>query len=222
MKERVLKLCRRLDKFTLDEISTIAEDIDESVLELLLLTLVQEGKLTFRNGLYFYNKQSFNKKYSILSYYPAKILDIVIRCFCLSIPAYKAKDIIAITESSTMQLYYIFRQLIYERQTKKLNFLYGKSPQQCRNRMFFDTEFHFYIYNNQVFVSENLFQSPDKKAFTKSEEQEFKKVYSYLTRFTSHNSNKVDLPQKFAEGIWRKNKEFKELYFDLKVNLLSL
>ncbi|WP_347992823.1 hypothetical protein [uncultured Eubacterium sp.] len=222
MKERVLKLCRRLDKFTLDEISTIAEDIDESVLELLLLTLVQEGKLTFRNGLYFYNKQSFNKKYSILSYYPAKILDIVIRCFCLSIPAYKAKDIIAITESSTMQLYYIFRQLIYERQTKKLNFLYGKSPQQCRNRMFFDTEFHFYIYNNQVFVSEKLFQSREEKIFTKPEIQEFKKVYSYLTRFTSHNSNKVDLPQKLAEGIWRRNKEFKELYADLKVNLLSL
>lgn len=219
---RVLKLCRRLDKFTLDEISTIAEDIDESVLELLLLTLVQEGKLTFRNGLYFYNKQSFNKKYSILSYYPAKILDIVIRCFCLSIPAYKAKDIIAITESSTMQLYYIFRQLIYERQTKKLNFLYGKSPQQCRNRMFFDTEFHFYIYNNQVFVSEKLFQSREEKIFTKPEIQEFKKVYSYLTRFTSHNSNKVDLPQKLAEGIWRRNKEFKELYADLKVNLLSL
>lgn len=222
MKERVLKLCRRLDKFTLDEISTIAEDIDESVLELLLLTLVQEGKLTFRNGLYFYNKQSFNKKYSILSYYPAKILDIVIRCFCLSIPAYKVKDIIAITESSTMQLYYIFRQLIYERQTKKLNFLYGKSPQQCRNRMFFDTEFHFYIYNNQVFVSEKLFQSREEKIFTKPEIQEFKKVYSYLTRFTSHNSNKVDLPQKLAEGIWRRNKEFKELYADLKVNLLSL
>lgn len=219
---RVLKLCRRLDKFTLDEISTIAEDIDESVLELLLLTLVQEGKLTFRNGLYFYNKQSFNKKYSILSYYPAKILDIVIRCFCLSIPAYKAKDIIAITESSTMQLYYIFRQLIYERQTKKLNFLYGKSPQQCRNRMFFDTEFHFYIYNNQVFVSEKLFQSREEKIFTKPEIQEFKKVYSYLTRFTSHNSNKVDLPQKLAEGIWRRNKEFEELYFDLKVNLLCL
>ena len=222
MKERVLKLCRRLDKFTLDEISTIAEDIDESVLELLLLTLVQEGKLTFRNGLYFYNKQSFNKKYSILSYYPAKILDIVIRCFCLSIPAYKAKDVIGIAESSTMQLYYIFRELIYERQTNKLKSLYDKSPQQCRNRMFFDTEFHFYIYDNQVFVSENPFQSPNEKAFTKAEEQEFKKVYSYLTRFTSHNSNKVDLPQKLAEGIWRRNKEFEELYTDLKVNLLSL
>ncbi len=222
MKDRVLRLCRRLDKFTLDEISTITEDINESVLELLLLTLVQEGKLTLRNGLYLYNKKQIGKKPSILSFYPKQIIDTAIRCFCLSIPAYKVAQIIGIANNSTVKLYNIFRELIYERQTQKLHFLYGKSPQQYRNRMFFDTEFHFYIYDNQVFVSENPFQSPDEKAFTKSEEQEFKKVYSYLTRFTSHNSNKVDLPQKLAEGIWRRNKEFEELYADLKVNLLGL
>ena len=221
MKERVLRLCRRLDKFTLDEISTIAEDIDESVLELLLLTLVQAGKLTLRDGLYFYNKQ-ISKKPSILSFYPKQIIDTAIRCFCLSIPAYKVAKILDIGEDQSSKIYNIFRELIYERQTKKLNFLYGKSPQQCRNRIFYDEEFSFYVYDNQVFVSENLFQSPEEKAFTKSEIQEFKKVYSYLTRFTSHNSNKVDLPQKLAEGIWRRNKEFKELYADLKVNLLSL
>ena len=221
MKERVLKLCRRLDKFTLDEISTIAEDIDESVLELLLLTLVQDGKLTFRDGLFFYNKQ-ISKKPSILSFYPKQIIDTAIRCFCLSIPAYKVAKILDIGEDQSSKIYNIFRELIYERQTKKLKSLYEKTPQQFRNRMFFDTEFHFYIYYNQVFVSKNPFQSPDEKAFTKSEVQEFKKVYSYLTRFTSHNSNKVDLPQKLAEGIWRRNKEFKELYADLKVNLLSL
>ena len=218
---RVLRLCRRLDKFTLDEISTITEDINESVLELLLLTLVQEGKLTLRDGLYFYNKQ-ISKKPSILSFYPKQIIDTAIRCFCLSIPAYKVAQIIGIANNSTVKLYNIFRELICECQAKKLNFLYGKSPQQGRNRIFFNEELSFYVYNNQVFLSENPFQSPDEKAFTKSEEQEFKKVYSYLTRFTSHNSNKVDLPQKLAEGIWRKNKEFKELYFDLKVNLLSL
>ena len=203
MRERVLRLCKRLDKFTFDEISTIAEDVDEAVLELLLLTLVQEGKLTLRNDLYFYNKQSFNKKYSILSYYPAKILDIVIRCFCLSIPAYKATQIIGIADNSTVKLYTIFRELIYERQTNKLKLLYNKSPQQGRNRIFYDEEFSFYVYDNQVFVGENLFQSPEEKIFTKPEIQEFKKVYSYLTRFTSHNSNKVDLLQKLAEGIWR-------------------
>ena len=36
MKDRILRLCRRLDKFTLDEISMIAEDVDESALDLLL------------------------------------------------------------------------------------------------------------------------------------------------------------------------------------------
>ena len=222
MRERVLRLCRRLDKFTLDEISTIAEDISESVLELLLLTLVQEGKLTLRNGLYLYNKKQISKKPSILSFYPKQIIDTAIRCFCLSIPAYKVAQIIGIADNSTVKIYNIFRELIYERQAKKLNFLYEKNSQQCRNRMFFDTEFHFYIYDNQVFVSKNPFQSIDERPFTKSEEQEFKKVYSYLTRFTSHNSNKVDLPQKLAEGIWRRNKEFEELYFDLKVNLLNI
>ena len=114
------------------------------------------------------------------------------------------------------------QKLLQNDPTKRLNFLYGKSPQQCRNRIFFNEELSFYVYNNQVFVSENPFQSPDEKVFTKSEEQEFKKVYTYLTRFTSHNSNKVALPQKLAEEIWRKNKEFEELYADLKVNLLSL
>lgn len=221
MKERVLRLCRRLDKFTLDEISTIAEDINESVLELLLLTLVQEGKLTLRDGLYFYDKQ-ISKKPSILSFYSKQIIDTAIRCFCLSIQSYKVAKILDIGENQASKIYNIFRELIYKRQTKNLNFLYGKSPQQCRNRMFFDEELSFYVYNNQVFVSENPFQSPDEKAFTKSEEQEFKKVYSYLTRFTSHNSNKVDLPQKLAEGIWRRNKEFGELYVDLKVNLLNI
>ena len=218
---RVLRLCRRLDKFTLDEISTIAEDINESVLELLLLTLIQDGKLSLKNGMYFYNKQ-ISKKPSILSFYPKQIIDTAIRCFCLSIPAYKTSQIIGIANNSTVKLYNIFRELIYERQTKKLKSLYKRTPQQCRNRIFFNEELSFYVYNNQVFISENPFQNPDEKAFTKSEVQEFKKVYSYLTRFTSHNSNKVDLPQKLAEGIWRRNKEFKELYADLKVNLLSL
>ena len=197
-----------MDKFTLDEISTIAEDVDESVLELLLLTLVQEGKLSLKKGMYFYHKQ-ISKKPSILSFYPKQIIDTAIRCFCLSIPAYKVAKILDIGEDQSSKIYNIFRELIYERQTKKLKSLYKRTPQQCRNRMFFDAEFHFYIYDNQVFVRENQLQSPDEKAFTKSEEQEFKKVYSYLTRFTSHNSNKVDLPH-FKKFIlqYMQNKTF--------------
>ena len=144
MRERVLKLCRRLDKFTLDEISTIAEDINESVLELLLLTLVQEGKLTLRNGLYLYNKKQITKKPSILSFYPKQIIDTTIRCFCLSIPAYKTSQIIGIANNSTVKLYNIFRELIYERQTKKLNFLYGN----IRN----NAETECFLIRNSIFI----------------------------------------------------------------------
>ncbi len=110
MKDRILRLCRRLDKFTLDEISTITEDINESVLELLLLTLVQEGKLTLRDDLYFYNKQ-ISKKPSILSFYPKQIIDTAIRCFCLSIPAYKVAKILDIGEDQSSKIYNIFREL---------------------------------------------------------------------------------------------------------------
>ena len=122
MRERVLKLCRRLDKFTLDEISTIAEDISESVLELLLLTLVQDGKLTLRDDLYFYNKKQISKKPSILSFYPKQIIDTAIRCFSLSIPAYKVAKILDIGEDQSSKIYNIFRELIYESQAKKLNY----------------------------------------------------------------------------------------------------
>ena len=44
MRERVLKLCKRLDKFTFEDILTIAEDINEATLELFLLTLVNEKR----------------------------------------------------------------------------------------------------------------------------------------------------------------------------------
>lgn len=57
MKERILKLSKRLNKFMLDEISLIAEDIEESVLIPILEELVQEQKLIKRGDLYLYNKK---------------------------------------------------------------------------------------------------------------------------------------------------------------------
>ena len=63
MRERVLKLCKRLDKFTFEDILTIAEDINEATLELMLLTLVNEKRLLLRDGVYYYNRKvSMNKQ----------------------------------------------------------------------------------------------------------------------------------------------------------------
>ena len=96
MKDRILRLCRRLDKFTLDEISTIAEDIDESVLELLLLTLVQEGKLIFKDNIYLYNKeQGCNKQRlpQFFQHHSKTDIDYIIKGFCIDIEVLKMIDL---------------------------------------------------------------------------------------------------------------------------------
>lgn len=71
-------------------------------------------------------------------------------------------------------------------------------------------------------MSEKCLQETDCKDFSKAEIQLFKKVYCYLSRILTHNMNEVFLYQNLAEYIWRKDKEFGELYNDLKNNLLNV
>lgn len=63
---RILKLCKRLDKFTIDDILMIACNIDESVLKLQLIKFVQDKRLVQRGDLYFYKKRTPQK---IIQYY---------------------------------------------------------------------------------------------------------------------------------------------------------
>ena len=88
--------------------------------------MVQKEKLTLRKGFYFYNKKQISKKPSILSFYPKQIIDTAIRCFCLSILAYKAIKILHIGKNQSSKIYNIFQELIYTRQTRKLKSLYEK------------------------------------------------------------------------------------------------
>lgn len=53
-----------------------------------------------------------------------------------------------------------------------------------------------------------------EKVFTRDEIKEFKKIYCYLSRLECHNQNKNFLGYKLAESIWRRNKDFGELYYD--------
>lgn len=221
MKERILRLCKRLSKFTLDEISTISE-INLTELLPIINELTSEGKLSQENGVYFYSKkQSISAKYSIFKYYPKVTIDLVLRCFCESISTTKTSHIISMGEDQVQNFYTIFRMLIYERQEKRLKDFYIQEPQNARHRKFFDQEIYLYIYNKQVFVSEILLQSPDDKPLDTNDKAEFSKIYCYLTRNLTHNQNTHNLNYKIAEILWRRNKNFNELYFDLKNNLLN-
>ena len=215
MKERILRLCKRLDKFSFEDISTIAEDIEESVLKLLLLTLVNEKRLIQKNEVYFYNKTAKNKQFSLFQYFNKTIINLVIRCFCVQITADKTSLIVGISENSVYKFYTYFRKLLYDRQKAELLKLYSLNPQNSRLRTFFKQNAYFYIYNNQVYVTDKPLKSTKEKNFTKEEIQEFKKIYCYLSRVECHNKNKFNLYHKLAEALWRRNKGFEELHEDL-------
>lgn len=221
MKERILRLCKRLSKFTIDEISTISE-INLTELLPIINELISEGKLLYQNGIYFYTKtQSISAKYSMFKYYPKVTIDMVLRCFCESISSTKTSYIISMGEDQVQKFYTIIRTLIYERQEKRLRDFYVQEPQNARRRKFFDQEIYLYIYNKQVFVSEILLQSPEDRPLNPNDKAEFSKIYCYLTRNLTHNQNAHNLNYKIAEILWRRNKNFNELYFDLKNNLLN-
>lgn len=221
MKDRILQLCKRLNKFTLNEIIIISE-IPKGILLPILDELIVENKLLFENNIYSYlKKQTISKQYPIFKYYPKATIDSVLRCFCESINTTKASHILSIGEDQVQKFYTIFRTFIYERQEKYLRTFYPREPQNARRRKFFDQEVYLYIYNKQVFVSKILLQSPYDKPLNKNDKAEFSKMYCYLTRNLIHNQNAHNLNYKITEILWRRNKNFNELYFDLKNNLLN-
>ncbi len=221
MKDKILLLCKRLNRFTLDEISTISGFTPDKLLPI-INELISEDKFVQVNGVYFYSKkQSISAKYSIFKYYPKVTIDLVLRCFCESISTTKASHILSVGEDQVQKFYTIFRMLIYERQEKQLRNFYVQGPQNARRRKFFDQEVYLYIYNKQVFVSENLLQSYDDKPLNTNDKAEFSKIYCYLTRNLTHNQNAHNLNCKIAETLWCRNKNFNELYFDLKNKLLN-
>lgn len=216
MKEQILQLCRRINYFTLDKFETITE-LDRSELLPVLNELVSDNTISESNGQYFYVKKVPEiQKHSLFQYYSSNIIEIIIRCFCASIPSYKASMVANIGEDQARKFYKIFRTIIYNIQEKELKSCYKNKPQIARNRTFFDSEMYFYIYNNVVYVSDVILKGKNEINFTLSEIKNFKIIASYLSRCAFHNQTKYDLKEKLAEFLWRRNKKFSELYSDLK------
>ena len=179
---------------------------------------VDENKLIKQENEYLFQKSKVSvQKYSIFKTYPAIINDIVLRCFCENINSIKASHIVNIGENQIQSFYTIFRTLIYQKQKQKLDFYYLKSPQKARHRKFFNQEVYLYLYCNQIFVSENLLKSSEDKTFSKDQKAKFTTIYCYLSRNLTHNKMATNLNYKIAETLWRRKREFKDLYYDLKL-----
>lgn len=226
MKDKVLKLCRRLKKSSLSELTQMLE-VDENEIKLALWKLEQEELIVENNGIVTLNDkkktdQLYNRNLRLMfNYKTPEVIDLIIKGFCLNIPPQKICYMVDTSTSCLCNYYAVFRKMIYDRQYKKLLSFYTSNPQQGRYRKFFDKYSYFYVYKNKVFVSEKFLSYYDEKNFRSDEIREFKRLYCYLARVISHKNNESHLYHILAEYIWRNEKSFDYLYNDLKNNLIA-
>lgn len=228
---KLLLLCKRLKSATLDDFTSFME-IDEKVINTILLYLIDEGCIKEENGVYYFLKSCAprhnkakreNKSLTLMfQFHSPAAIDLIIKSFCLGIQTAKTAYLTNLSNGCIADFYCEFRKLIYERQHKILLNNFFINPQIGRYRIFFEQYVYFYIYNNQVYLSNKYLNCLDGKEFTKPQIKEFKKIYCYLSRLSSHNTNSASLHNKIAEAIWRRNKSCNELYADLKCNLLNI
>lgn len=220
MRDQILKLCRRLNKFTFDEILLISE-MDSEELKEHLNAILSAKKLVLNNGIYTFKNTSDETNAvssSLFTYYPKHIIELMLRSYCAEVPSYKAAFQTGMAEEQVLKFYRYFRTQIYEWQYKELETLYMNKPQYAKHPKFMGKEATLYMYNNQVFVAKVPFKS-DEKSLAGNDRAEYKKVYYYLLRQFTHNSVLKNMHLKIAEAIWKRNKNFEERFFDLS-NLL--
>ena len=229
MKDKVLKLCRRLKKCMLSDLISYTEEPEE-IVRTAVIYLENEGLVEENEGLIIYvgkpkikRGKIINKNLSLMfEYRTPEEIEIIIKGFCLEIPPHKLCELIGVRKDCICSYYGIFRKMLYERQFSLLIKSFFDKPKQGRYRKFYEKYAFFYVYNNQVFVSEKLLRASLEKNFTKPEIREFKNMYCYLSRIESHNVNENYMFHRLAEYIWRRYRKYEYLYSDLKNNLLNI
>ena len=228
MKDKVLKLCRRLKKCTLNDLISYTEE-NEDIIKTALLYLDNEGLIQEKNGNIYYLDKKYKKDHVqakniniMMEYRTPEEVEIIIKGFCLEIPPQKLCELIGVNPNCICKYYGVFRKMIYDRQYKLLLKSFFEKPQIGRYRRFYEKYAFFYVYKDQVFVCDKLLRASIEKNFTKSQIREFKNMYCYLARIESHNSNENYMFYRLAEYIWRRYREYAYLYQDLKQNLLNI
>ena len=223
MNARIQKLCKRLNRFTLEEIALIAE-LEESEVKIILQDLIKENLLIVHDNNYIYNnieKEIKLKKRlpKIFEYHSQETIDMIISCFCAEISPTKTSLILKPQENCICNFNMFFRKELYAMQVQELQLFFEKNPKTPWVRDFFDKTFYFYCYNNKLFISDTLLKSREFINFTKEESRLFKIIYYKLYRRLAHNTYRYYTQFHIAEQIWRYKKEFHQLKNELKIIL---
>ena len=204
MKNKVLKLCKRLNKVTVSEIAPILM-IPEAEAREILNELVKDGSLTVRGGLvYFYNSQKQIKQDDLFLEFHSKYdSKFILKCFCIGIKSEQCAFLIGISDSTIQKYYLYFRKKIYEEQLEKLMKYFQNNPKTPKMRTFYDVEAFLYMYDGKLFVVDKPLKSNATKEHSKAEKSKIKVLYSRLRRSINHSKIKKYMHYHVAEHVLR-------------------
>ncbi len=225
MKERILKLCKRLNKFSLDEIETISE-IDSEELKPIIDGLIQGERLTYCDGTYYYNKRVCKKQQTsklplFFEFHKKQDIEYIIRGFCTNVEVLKMIDLFGLSNHVMNTFYAYFRTVIYNKQYKELLKYFEKCPKLPQERVYMNTKVYLYLYNHKLYVSQKYLVNKDARKHKEQERLEIKNIYlrSYRKVLSRSFAHKFHLH--LAEEIWKYGKSFEEEYTALNKMLFA-
>ncbi len=211
MKDRVLKLAKRLNKFALAEIEPI---LNVENLEEILKELVEEHVLTLQNNTYFYIKQ--NRVQSNLpnffQYHTKEEIELITKCFCADVPVLKTTLLVESSKTVVGNFYKFFRDEIYKRQLAELKNHFTRKPKIPAVRALYNIKIYLYFYDGKVFVSDKELKSAKNiKKHSEQEMREIRVAYYKVRRIFQNFALTKSLYEIAAEKMWRQNKSYGEL-----------
>lgn len=213
MKDKILKLAKRLETFRLEDIESIMGEGIEDILQ----ELVEGGQLNLVGEIYSYKAELNLPLPFCFKFHSQEKIEMITKCFCAGVKSKHASFLLDIGDATMQNFYKHFRQMIFERQLNALKTHFEQEPKTAKMRRFYDIPVYFYLYDGELFVVDKPLKTKHKKfPHTKEESMRIKVLYSRLRRSINHSQMKQNLAQHVAEHIWKYNRD----YYSLNLNFL--
>ena len=209
MKNKILKLAKRLKTFKLEDIESITGEGIEDILQ----ELVEGGQLNLVGEIYSYREPIKHLPLPFcFKFHSQEKIEMITKCFCAGVKSKQASFLLDIADATVQNFYKHFRQMIFERQLNALKTHFEREPRIPKMRRFYDIPVYFYLYDDDLFVVDKPLKTKRKKLpHTKEESLRIKFLYSRLRRSINHSQMKQNLAQHIAEHIWRYGNLFEYL-----------
>ena len=220
MKDKILKLAKRLDKFKIEDIEAI---MGEDGIKEILRELVDDGRLDLVGEIYSYKEPVIRSPLPFcFKFHSQEKIEMITKCFCAGVKSKQASFLLDIADATVQNFYKHFRQMIFEQQLNTLKTHFERAPKIPKMRRFYDIPVYFYLYDDELFVADKPLKTKRKKLpHTKHESLRIKVLYSRLRRSINHSKMKQNLAQHVVEHIWRYEINANSLFFNL-LKLLAL